>query len=66
MLVYGSKRFDSNYGSKTTAYDVWQATKKLAGYYIDGQLAGVGYTTLRKYSFEGTRLHSERPTTLVT
>jgi len=47
MLVYGSKRFDANYGSKgVTAYSLWQSTKKLAGYYTpDGQLAGVGYTT---------------------
>lgn len=47
LLVYGSKRFDQNYGSKTTAFNVWQATKKLAGYYIDGKLAGVGYTTAK-------------------
>jgi hypothetical protein len=45
MLVYGSKRFDKNYGSKTTAYGIWQSTKKLAGYYIGNNLAGVGYTT---------------------
>jgi len=44
LLVYGSKKFDANYGSKTTAYDLWQATKKLAGYYINGEIAGVGYT----------------------
>jgi len=48
MLVLGSKRFDKAYGSKTDAYHIWQATKKLAGYYIDGQLAGVGYTTIQK------------------
>jgi hypothetical protein len=47
MLVYGAKRFDANYASKTTAYGIWQATKKLAGYYVDGNLAGVGYTTAK-------------------
>jgi len=45
MLVYGSKKFDKNYGSKTNAYQIWQSVKKLAGYYVDGQIAGVGYTT---------------------
>jgi len=45
MLVYGSKRFDSNYGSKQNAYGIWQATKRLAGYYVNNELAGVGYTT---------------------
>jgi hypothetical protein len=44
LLVYGQKKFDANYGSKTTAYDLWQATKKLAGYYIGNDIAGVGYT----------------------
>jgi len=46
MLVLGSKRFDQSYASKSqNAYGIWQATKKLAGYYINGELAGVGYTT---------------------
>jgi hypothetical protein len=45
MLVLGSKRFDANYGSKTTAYGIWQSVKKLAGYYVGSELAGVGYTT---------------------
>jgi hypothetical protein len=45
MLVLGSKRFDTNYGSKQNAYGIWQATKKLAGYYVNNDLAGVGYTT---------------------
>jgi len=45
LLVVGQKRFDAAYASKgVTAYDVWQSAKKLAGYYINGQLAGVGYT----------------------
>jgi len=45
LLVYGQKRFDKNYGSKVTAYQVWQNAKDLSGYYIGGQLAGVGYTS---------------------
>jgi hypothetical protein len=44
LLVYGQKKFDANYGSKTTAYDLWQATKRLAGFYIGDEIAGVGYT----------------------
>jgi len=44
LLNVGAKRFDAWY-PRTTAWGVWQATKKLAGYYIDGKLAGVGYTT---------------------
>lgn len=45
MLVYGAKRFDQYYGGKTTAYQIWQSAKKLAGYYIAGEIAGVGYTS---------------------
>jgi len=45
LLVYGQAKFDQYYGSQTTAYDLWQTTKKLAGYYVNGALAGVGYTT---------------------
>jgi len=46
LLVVGQKRFDASYSSKgVTAYTVWQSAKQLAGYYINGQLAGVGYTT---------------------
>jgi len=45
MLVYGQKKFDANYGGKTDAYKLWQSTKKLAGFFIDGNIAGVGYTT---------------------
>lgn len=45
LLVVGQKRFDNAYASKgVTAYSVWQAAKKLGGYYINGELAGVGYT----------------------
>jgi len=44
LLVLGAKKFDAAYGGKTTAYDVWQAAKKLAGFYINGDIAGVGYT----------------------
>jgi hypothetical protein len=47
LLVTGQKKFDAAYASKgVTAYSVWQNAKALAGYYIDGNLAGVGYTTL--------------------
>jgi len=45
LLVLGQPRFDKTYGGKQTAYGIWQAVKKLAGYYIDGEIAGVGYTT---------------------
>eukprot|EP01126_Amoeba_proteus_P038037 TRINITY_DN394_c0_g2_i2.p1 TRINITY_DN394_c0_g2~~TRINITY_DN394_c0_g2_i2.p1 ORF type:complete len:703 (-),score=114.45 TRINITY_DN394_c0_g2_i2:78-1964(-) len=46
LLVVGSKKFDATHGANgVSAYGVWQSTKKLAGYYINGQLAGVGYTT---------------------
>lgn len=45
LLVVGQKRFDNAYASKgVTAYQVWQNAKQLGGYYIDGNLAGVGYT----------------------
>jgi len=47
LLVFGQAKFDQYYGSTTTAYDLWQATKRLAGYYIGDNLAGVGYTTPR-------------------
>eukprot|EP01128_Nolandella_sp_AFSM9_P010103 TRINITY_DN6932_c0_g1_i1.p1 TRINITY_DN6932_c0_g1~~TRINITY_DN6932_c0_g1_i1.p1 ORF type:complete len:719 (-),score=179.21 TRINITY_DN6932_c0_g1_i1:81-2237(-) len=50
LLVEGAKRFDASYGSKTTAYEVWQATKKLAGFYVNGELAGVGYTIPNGYN----------------
>jgi len=46
LLVTGQKRFDTSYAGKgVTAYQVWQNAKALAGYYINGDLAGVGYTT---------------------
>jgi len=45
LLVLGQKRFDNAYASKgVTAYQVWQNAKTLAGYYVNGVLAGVGYT----------------------
>jgi hypothetical protein len=44
LLVLGAKKFDQFYSSTTTAYNLWQTTKKLAGYYIKDQIAGVGYT----------------------
>jgi len=44
MTVLGQKKVDSFFGVGT-AYHVWQATKKFAGYYSpSGQLGGVGYT----------------------
>jgi hypothetical protein len=46
LLVFGQKRFDAAYSARgITAYTVWQSAKLLAGYYINGELAGVGYTT---------------------
>jgi len=45
MLVLGQKRFDTWYGGKQTAYGIWKAVKKLSGYFIGGEIAGVGYTT---------------------
>jgi len=46
LLVLGQKKFDAAYAGKgVTAYSVWQNAKALAGYYIGGVLAGVGYTT---------------------
>jgi len=45
LLVLGQKRFDTWYAGKQTAYGIWQAVKKLAGYYIKDEIAGVGYTT---------------------
>lgn len=38
MLVLGSKRFDTWYKGKQTAYGIWQAVKKLAGYYINNEI----------------------------
>jgi len=45
LLNVGQKKFDAKYGFGM-AYKVWQTTKKLSGYYINGtnKLAGVGYT----------------------
>jgi hypothetical protein len=44
MAVLGQERVDGWYGAGT-AYNLWQATKKFAGYYDpNGQLGGVGYT----------------------
>jgi len=44
MTVMGAPRMDALYGNGT-AYNVWQATKKTAGYYRNGKIAGVGYTS---------------------
>jgi len=54
LLVVGQKRFDAAYGGKVTAYQVWQSAKKLAGYYIDGALAGVGYTVPEDFNETAT------------
>jgi hypothetical protein len=44
MTVVGQKFIDTTYGANS-AYDLWQTTKKLAGYYDpQGRLGGVGYT----------------------
>lgn len=44
MSVLGQANVDKWYGPET-AYNIWQATKKFAGYYNpQGQLGGVGYT----------------------
>jgi len=58
LLVLGQKRFDSTYGGKQTAYGIWQAVKKLAGYFIDGEIAGVGYTTPAKNTTSKTLIWS--------
>jgi len=45
LTVMGQPFFDKYYG-EGAAYNVWQKTKQLAGYYNpDGSLGGVGYTT---------------------
>jgi len=44
MTVLGQANVDKWYG-QGTAYNIWQATKKFAGYYTpEGLLGGVGYT----------------------
>jgi hypothetical protein len=44
MTVLGQKKMDQYYGANT-AFELWQTTKKLAGYYDpNGKLGGVGYT----------------------
>jgi len=58
MLVLGQKRFDTWYSGKQTAYGIWQAVKKLAGYYINGEIAGVGYTTPEVNTTEKTEIWS--------
>jgi len=45
MTVLGQPRLDKNFGAGT-AYNVWQTTKKYAGFYKGSVLAGVGYTDL--------------------
>jgi len=43
LTVVGAENFDKWYGAGE-AYKVWQAAKYYAGHYIDGKIAGVGYT----------------------
>jgi len=43
LTAMGQKKFDSLYGSGM-AMKIWRNTKSLAGFYIGGKLAGVGYT----------------------
>eukprot|EP01059_Diplonema_ambulator_P023156 TRINITY_DN3857_c1_g3_i3.p2 TRINITY_DN3857_c1_g3~~TRINITY_DN3857_c1_g3_i3.p2 ORF type:complete len:677 (+),score=280.18 TRINITY_DN3857_c1_g3_i3:118-2031(+) len=45
LSVLGQRRMDTNWGAGT-AYNVWQAAKKYAGFYKGSVLAGVGYTDL--------------------
>jgi len=45
MTVMGQPRIDKNFGHGT-AYNIWQAAKKYAGYYKGPTLCGVGYTDL--------------------
>lgn len=45
MTVMGAQRIDKAYGD-SMAYKAWQTTKKYAGYYKNGKIAGVGYTSL--------------------
>jgi len=43
MTVMGQPRMDKNWGYGT-AYNIWQDVKYWAGYYVNGSIAGVGYT----------------------
>lgn len=43
MTVMGQPRIDKNHGFGT-AYNIWQDVKYYAGYFINGTIAGVGYT----------------------
>lgn len=45
MTVMGQPRIDKNFGMGF-AYQIWQTTKKYAGYYKGETLCGVGYTDL--------------------
>jgi len=58
LLVLGQKRFDAWYSSKTTAYGIWQSVKKLSGYFINKEIAGVGYTTPAKNGTEKSPIWS--------
>jgi hypothetical protein len=43
MTVMGQARMDKNFGAGT-AYTIWQHVKTWAGHYVNGSIAGVGYT----------------------
>jgi hypothetical protein len=43
MTVIGIEKIDAWFGEKA-AYNIWQNTKKMGGFYQDGKLLGVGYT----------------------
>lgn len=47
--VIGAENMDKWYGPDM-AYKIWVGAKKYAGFYQNGVLAGVGYTSLRKNS----------------
>jgi len=57
LLNLGLKKFDGAY-QHGMAYQVWQSTKKLSGYYVNGKLAGVGYTVKNNSTSNGTKVWS--------
>eukprot|EP01120_Amphizonella_sp_Union-15-10_P008340 TRINITY_DN2989_c0_g1_i1.p1 TRINITY_DN2989_c0_g1~~TRINITY_DN2989_c0_g1_i1.p1 ORF type:complete len:667 (-),score=152.82 TRINITY_DN2989_c0_g1_i1:49-2049(-) len=55
LTVVGAPFFDQHYG-QGRAMSVWRSTKKLAGFYLNGQLAGVGYTVYNSSNANQTNL----------
>eukprot|EP01063_Lacrimia_lanifica_P036515 TRINITY_DN726_c0_g1_i1.p1 TRINITY_DN726_c0_g1~~TRINITY_DN726_c0_g1_i1.p1 ORF type:complete len:675 (+),score=360.97 TRINITY_DN726_c0_g1_i1:70-2094(+) len=49
MTVLGQPRLDKHFGAGT-AYNIWQTTKKYAGFYKGTVIAGVGYTDLTNWN----------------